>query len=143
MHLSSGYVIIDATDDDCQTPIVTTRAFKMFLGVELFRRETYFYSPSRRDSFRKRLSFVSPNFREAEIAAWNVTGFDDVWIDNQHLCGFVLLLLQFEDQSGQSRHDKRTCSTSTDDNEPKGAVFDWHYDSGLREAKIDFHHNTI
>ena len=93
MHLTSSQVIIDATDDDRQTPVIAVRTLDVFLGIEILGREACFYPPSCRDAFRERLSFVSANLRKAEIAARNIPVFYHVRVNDQHFSGFILLLL--------------------------------------------------
>ena len=89
MHLSASSVIIDATDDDRENPIITVRAFEMFLRIETLAREACFNSPCRCNPLCKGLGFVSPHLRKTEIASRNVIGFDYIWIDDQQFCGFV------------------------------------------------------
>ena len=89
MHLSASSVIIDAADDDAQTPVVAVRVFEMFLRIETLAREACFNSPCRCNPLCKGLGFVSPDLCKTEIASRNVIGFDYIWIDDQQFCGFL------------------------------------------------------
>ena len=89
MHLSASSVIIDAADDDAQTPVVAVRVFEMFLRIETLAREVCFNSPCRCNPLCKGLGFESPDLCKTEIASRNVIGFDYIWIDDQQFCRFV------------------------------------------------------